>query len=99
MKEPETMEELETTVAEMRANGEDVDDAQVTAFAAKLAPKNGAAVAGQQAPLDPNRPMWHLVPPSTMQDVLDILKGMPYERVHRVMPALMQAPIHQPPPE
>lgn len=52
-----------------------------------------------QRELDPSRPMFHLIPPSTMQDLLDILKALPYEDVHRVMPVLMQAPIHQEPPQ
>jgi len=58
-----------------------------------------AAAPVTRAPLDPNRPMWHLVPPSTMQDVVEILKSLPWEKVNRVMPALMQAPIHQNPPD
>lgn len=95
MDEPKNLEELEAKVAEMKGNGEDVDEAQVAEWAAKLAPKNAAPRAPQ--PLDPNKPMWHLVPPNTMQDVIEILKELPYERVHRVMPALMQAPLHQNP--
>lgn len=47
------------------------------------------------APLDPKRPMFHMVTPSLMADVLAILKRMPYEDVARVMPALTQSPIHQ----
>ena len=94
MNEPKNAAELEAALAEKAANGEDVDPTQAAMAAAQIAGDS------QTAPrqLDPNRPMWHLVPPSTMQDVLAILKRLPYEDVNRVMPALLQAPLHQDPP-
>lgn len=67
----------------------DEDKAQAAAYAAT------AEGGTPRADLDPTKPMWHLVPPSTMQDVVEILKELPYDKVHRVLPALMQAPLHQ----
>jgi len=85
MNEPKTHDDQD------KANGEDPNAEALAAAAAQL------AMPPQQ--LDPNRPMFHLVPPSLMQDVIVILKRLPYEDVARVMPSLMQAPIHQAPPE
>jgi len=73
-------------------NGHDADAGAVAAAAA-------ASLADGPTPLDPNRPMFHLVPPIIMQDVIAILKRLPYEDVARVMPALMQSEIHQAPRE
>ena len=77
-------------IAAALATLSDEEKAEAINYAAQAT----AEAAGKKE-LDPNKPMWHLVPPSTMQDVLEILKGLPYEKVHRVMPALMQAPLHQ----
>lgn len=88
MNEPKKTDDLETATG---ANGADEDGGAIAAAAALLAQPS--------QPLDPTRPMFHMVPPATMQDVIVILKRLPYEDVARVMPALMQAPIHQAPPE
>jgi len=93
MNEPKTNTELEAAVAEATANGQDIDPSQLAAAAGRIQQPTPV-----QAPLDPNRPMWHLVTPSTMQDLVELLKAMPYEKVHRILPALIQAPIHQQPP-
>lgn len=66
-------------------NGADHDASTMAAAAALLSPSQ----------LDPAKPMWHLVAPQDMRDVVAILKTLPYERVHKVLPALMHAPLHQ----
>lgn len=73
-------------------NGADLDGGKIAAAAASSATP-------APIPLDPSRPMFHLIPPLIMQDTIQILKRLPYEDVARVMPALMQAEIHQAPPE
>ena len=79
-------------------------DEKKTATATNNGEDKGAIAAAAAAsidpaqPLDPSRPMFHMVAPIIMQDVIGILKRLPYEDVARVLPALMQAEIHQPPP-
>lgn len=83
-------QKIDATVDDKAPNGADLDNGAIAAAAAQ------SATAPQ--PLDPSRPMFHLIPPLIMQDTIQILKRLPYEDVARVMPALMQAEIHQAPP-
>lgn len=89
-----TPDDIETATEHQNANGaeaaDDQDRGAIAAQAARLAQP-------QPEPLDPNRPMHHLVTPIIMQDVLSILKRLPFEDVQRVMPALQSAPIYQVP--
>ena len=84
-------EQIETTTEDAAP----LDDAPQDDAQNGIDHETAEVIAQIAATLDPTKPMWHLVAPALQRDIVAILKTLPYQQVAHVMPALMNAPLHQ----